>query len=165
MLITPRRALCAATAVLAAAAVVVGSSASAQAPAGRTLTFKELDKGSTFTHVRNTKGASRQSNHQGDVLAFTAPLADASGRRAGKLFVSCITTVGARNFLKSTLTCTGVVELADGTLTLAVNFSPGSSTTSGAVTGGNGAYAGARGVFVSNDAASGGSEDVITLLG
>jgi hypothetical protein len=44
------------------------------------------------------------------------------------------------------------------------NSSPGSPTTTGAVTGGTGAYANARGVFVST-ARQGGSDDTITLAG
>jgi len=153
-------------AMLALTAAVAGlrSSASAQAPPGRTLTFTELERGSTFTHIRNTKGAQRQSNLQGDVLAFTNPLADASGARVGKLSVSCITTTGARNFLKSTMTCTGVIALRDGMLALAGNTSPGSPTTVVAVTGGTGAYANARGVFESTEG-QGGAQDTITLAG
>jgi hypothetical protein len=153
-------------AVLALIAAVAGlrSSAAAQAPPGRTLTFTELERGSTFTHIRNTKGAQRQSNLQGDVLAFTNPLADASGARVGKLSVGCTTTTSARNFLKSTLTCTGVIALRDGTLALTGNTSPGSPTTTVAVTGGTGAYANARGVYVSTEA-RGGSASTITLAG
>jgi hypothetical protein len=148
---------------LIAAAAGLRSSASAQAPPGRTLTLTELERGSTFTHIRNTKGAARNSNLQGDVLAFTNPLADASGARVGKLAVSCTTTTGARNFLKSTLTCAGVATLGDGTLTLQANTSPSARTTTGAITGGTGAYANARGVFVSEEGRSG-SQDTITLV-
>ena len=42
------------------------------------------------------------------------------------------------------------MTLADGTLTLQANTTPNSRTTTGAVTGGTGAYANARGVFVSD---------------
>jgi hypothetical protein len=149
---------------LLAATLVLRSSASAHDPGERTLTFTELERGATFTHIRNTKGAKRQSNLQGDVLAFTNRLADASGERVGKISVSCTTTTGARNFLRSTLTCAGVVTLADGTLTLQANTTPNSRTTTAAVTGGTGAYANARGVFVST-ARQGGSDDTITLAG
>jgi hypothetical protein len=153
-------------AVLALLAAVAGlrSSASAQAPPARTLTFTELERGSTFTHVRNTKGARGQSNLQGDVLAFTNPLADASGARIGKQAVSCVTTTSARNFLKSTMTCSGVITLGDGTLTLQGNTVPRSRTTTVAVTGGTGAYANARGVYVTTQA-RGGSQTTITLAG
>ncbi len=56
---------------LIGAAVVLGPGASAQDPATRTLTFKELAKGSTFTHIRNAKTKSRRSNSQGDLIALT----------------------------------------------------------------------------------------------
>ena len=82
---------------LVTAAVLVGPGASA--PTGRTLTLTELDKGSTFVHIRNTKTTSQRANSQGDVLAFTYPLAAASGRVVGKLHFDCVTTVGARNFV------------------------------------------------------------------
>ena len=148
---------------LLAAILVLRSSASAQDPGTRTLTFTELERGATFTHIRNTKGAKRRSNLQGDVLAFTNPLADSSGKRVGKISASCTTTTGARNFLKSTLTCVGVVTLAGGTLTLQANTTPNLRTTTAAVTGGTGAYANARGVLVSESGESG-SQDTITLV-
>lgn len=147
---------------LAAAALALGSGASAQDPGARSLTLKELEKGSTYTHIRNTKTKYPRANSQGDILAFTNPLADESGKTIGKLSVDCTTTTGARNFLKSTLTCVAVAALRDGTLMVQVNTSPGKSKTVGAVTGGTGAYANARGVFVSQQGNSG-AVDTITL--
>jgi allene oxide cyclase-like protein len=146
--------------VAAAAAVVVLSSASAQTPAARTLTFKELEKGSTFTHIRNTKTTSRRANSQGDVMAFTNPLADAAGKRIGTTSAACTTTVGSRSFPKSTITCVGTVELPDGRLFLQAEFRLDATTLTGAVTGGTGAYANARGIFTNT-----GSVDTITLVG
>jgi nitrate/nitrite transporter NarK len=146
-----------------AAAVAWRSSASAQAPTTRTLMFTEVQKGSTFRHIRNTKPKSQRANSLGDLIVFTNPLADASGKKVGKLYVNCATTVGSGNFLKSTLTCAGVVALPDGTLTFAANVSPSAPTTTGAVTGGTGAYAGARGVFVSHETKTA-ITDTITLF-
>lgn len=102
---------------LAGIVVVLASGASAQDPTTRTLTFKALDKGSTFTHVRNTKPKSERSNSTGDGIVFTNPLA-ASGNVVGKQYAECTTTKGARNFLRSTLPCTAVMTLRDGTLTM-----------------------------------------------
>lgn len=150
-------------AMLAMMAVwTVASVASGQQPATGTLTFKALEKGATFTHVRNTKPKTERSNSTGDVIVFTEPLADASGTVVGRLHVDCVTTRGARNFLRSTLTCAGVIALRDGTLTLQANTKPGVPTTIGAVTGGTGAYANSRGVFVSKDTSAGG-DTTITL--
>lgn len=139
------------------------SAASAQAPASRTLTFTELDKGSTFKHIRNTKTKNRRSNLLGDQDVFTNRLADSTGKVVGKLHVECVTTVGASNFLKSKLTCSGVMVIPGGMLTLQAMSSPGIATTSGAITGGTGAHANANGTFTSVDGKSG-SLDTITLL-
>jgi Dirigent-like protein len=164
--ITLRRTLGLGLAALALAGIVVllATGASAQDPTSRTLTFKTLDKGSTFTHVRNTKPKTERANSTGDVIVFTNPLADTSGKVVGKLYADCTTTRGARNFLRSTTTCTAVMELRDGTLTLQANSKPGVATTTGAVTGGTGAYTNARGVFVAKDARDGG-DTKITLAG
>ena len=145
---------------LAAAALALGSGAAAQDSGARTLTLKELDRGSTFTHIRNTKTKSRQANSQGDVIAFTNPLADESGKRIGKLSAECVTTTGSRSFVKSTVTCVVVLALRDGTLTVQTNLSLSKPETVGAVTGGTGAYANARGVVVSTR-----GKDTITLAG
>jgi hypothetical protein len=164
MHLTLRRTSALALAALALAGIValLGTGASAQDPGSRTLTFKTLEKGATFTHVRNTKPKSDQANSTGDVIVFTNPLADASGNVVGKQYVDCTTTKGARNFLHSTTTCTGVIDLRDGTLTLQANSKPGVPITHGAVTGGTGAYSGARGVFVANDKTA---DTTITLAG
>jgi hypothetical protein len=144
------------------AGLVLRSSASAQDPAPRTITIRETERGATFTHIRNTKGAPRQSNLAGDVIVFTNPIVDASGKRIGKSSVSCTTTSGARNFMKSKLTCSGVTELPDGSLMLQANVTPNARVTSGAITGGTGAYANARGVFA-NTVGRSGSQTVVTL--
>jgi allene oxide cyclase len=144
-------------AAAAAAMLAAGAGASAQSPATRTLTFKEGENGATFVHVRNTRTKMRRANLQGDLLVFTNPLLDGSGAKVGKVAASCVTTTGARNFEKSVMTCTGVMTLRDGTLTLQANISPSAPVT-GAVTGGTGAYAYARGVLTSVDGV-----DTITL--
>jgi hypothetical protein len=148
---------------LAAGAVAIGSGvSSAQGPAPRTLDLTEREKGGTFTHIRNTKPASRRANSTGDVLVFTNPMADSSGKVVGKVSAVCTTTTGARNFVQSVVTCNGVLVLPDGTLTLQANISLDSPTTTGAVTGGTGAYANARGVLVSKRGTNG-TQDTITL--
>jgi hypothetical protein len=149
---------------LIGAYLVLGAGASAEAPGTTTLNLKELEKGSTFTHIRNTESASQKSNLQGDLIVFTNRVADSSGAVIGKLSVSCVTTTGAQDFTKSVATCTGVIVLQGGTLAIVANTSPGKSTTSGAVTGGTGTYANARGVFLSKEV-KGGSLDTITLAG
>jgi hypothetical protein len=145
---TSRLALCIAIPTVAAAAVL-GSGAVAQGPADGPLTLTELDRGSTFTHIRNTEDTPEQANLRGDLIVFTNPLADASGKVVGRLHVSCTTTVGARDFRNSVLTCHGVMVLRGGTLTVQALVRLSAPTTTGAVTGGTGAYANARGTLVS----------------
>lgn len=147
------------------AAAVAGSGlqtpASAQDPAGRVLTVTELEKGATFIHVRNTKTKRSRSALLGDLIVFTNPLADPAGKVVGKLQAQCVTTTGSNNFLTAKLTCSGVMTLPGGTLTLQAITSPGSPTTNGAITGGTAAYANARGTFTSPE----GKADTITLVG
>src|ERR1700754_4297114 len=142
MLVRPTRTVAALAVLfgLLAVLLVLRSSASAQDPSTRTLTLRETDRGGTFAHIRNTKGASRRSNLAGDVIVFTNPIVDAAGKRIGKTSVSCVTTTGSRNFVKSVITCHGVSELPDGSLMLQATVAP-NATTTGAVTGGTGAYA------------------------
>jgi hypothetical protein len=150
-------------ALLAAAAwVAVRSSAGGDDPAGRTLRFTELGAESLLTTRRGVESVTSQ----GDVIAFTGPLIDAAGARAGRLHWTCITTVGGRTFEKSTNTCHGVFALRDGTLTIQFNLTPGGhrrGAFTAAVTGGTGAYANARGVVISRSAADG-RDDTITLV-
>jgi hypothetical protein len=144
-------------------AVSVTDAAEESAATG-TLTFKELDKGSTFTHIRNTTEKLHNSNLPGDEIVFTSPVTDLSGTRIGKTHTACITTLGARNFLNSTIICTGVAALRDGTLSVQLIGRPADPTLTGAVTGGTGAYANARGVVVSTETKTG-STDTITFGG
>jgi len=148
---------------LLVAPLVLRSSASAQDPSSRTITLRETERGGTFDHIRNTKGASQRSNLAGDVIVFTNPIVDAAGKRIGKSSVSCVTTTGSRNFTKSAMSCHGVTELADGSLMLQAIVAPNAPATNGAVTGGTGAYANARGVFTSSESESG-SETTFTLV-
>lgn len=140
------------------------SKAQGQAPTSRTITLKELDKGAKFIHVRNTKTRHQRSIAIGDLIVFANPIADASGTVVGKLHADCAATVGNRDFRKGVVTCTGVLTLNDGALMLQTNSSPGNPITAGAIVGGTGPYAGARGVIVSKATASG-ADDTITLVG
>lgn len=144
-------------------AIALTNGASAQTtPTTRTIVLKELEKGSTFKHVRVSRNASPRSNLQGDTLVFTYPLADPAGKVVGRMHVHCTTTVGARNFEKSQAACNAVYQLSDGTLAAQALLDLDSPTVTAAITGGTGAYANARGVLVSKEV-RGGSDDTITL--
>jgi hypothetical protein len=147
-----------------ACALVLGSSASAQGPT--TLTFKELNKGSTFVFVDNaplSKGAGDPSASAGDVIVFTNPLADAAGKRIGRLYSHCTAVVAARRAAKAAFACEGVVVIGGGTLTFQAFLAHGGATVHGTVTGGTGAYANARGTLVSRPTKTG-ADDTITLV-
>ena len=164
----PRRipALLAATAAAAVTTTVaVLSSASAQAPATRTLTFHEVGKGETFVHIRNTPTKARMANLAGDVAVLTIPFTDAAGAQAGQLEASCVTTVGNRDYRKATMLCNGILHLRDGDLTSQFLVEgEGAAHTVAAITGGTGAYTNARGTVDSTETKTG-ADDVITLVG
>jgi allene oxide cyclase-like protein len=145
-----------------AAAALLGPGASAQG--GRTITLIEPEKGSTFKHVHNTKAKSRQANALGDTIVFTNRVVDSSGQVVGKNHAACATTVGARDFAKSHMTCNGSLVLRDGTLSWQGTFHVGAASSPGTITGGTGAYANARGVFVAKQERDG-THDTITLAG
>jgi len=151
-----------ATLALVIALLSARSPASAQAPA-RTLTFTELEKGSTFFHIRNTKTKIRRANLFGDQDVFTNPLADASGKLVGKLHVACTTSVGSADFRRSKLVCYGVYAMSGGRLFAQAMISPGDETSQGAIIGGTGTYANARGIFTSGSA-RGGQTTTIALV-
>ena len=136
--------------------------AAGQSPGPRTVTLIEREAGATFTHIRNTPPPSRRANMAGDVLAFTNPLVREDGTRAGRFHTSCVTTIGAADFRRSLLTCTGVMELTDGTITFAAVLRSDGRAVTAAVTGGTGTYDGARG-SVTSTPIRGGSRDVVTL--
>jgi hypothetical protein len=145
-------------------ALVLGSSASAQAPG--TLTFKELNKGSTFAFVdsapmSNAKG--EPSASLGDLIVFTNPLVDAAGKRIGRLYSHCTAVVAARQANRASYACEGVVVVGGGTLAFQALLAHAGATVHGTVTGGTGLYANARGTLVSRPTKSG-ADDTLTLV-
>jgi hypothetical protein len=152
---------------VAGAAILAPVAAQAQAPAvppTAPLTFNELDKGSTF-QFHDVAPKAKLSHgfpstlSAGDSFTFTNPLADASGTRLGTLDGSCVAPASTTKFV---VVCTGVFELAGGEIWVGVHGG-GSSTTVGAVLGGTGAYAGARGSFTSKEGKTS-SLDTFTFL-
>lgn len=57
------------------------------------------------------------------------------------------------------------MALPGRTMTLQAMTSPGTPTATGAITGGTGAHANARGLFLSTECRTGGSDDTITHVG
>lgn len=146
----------AAAAVAASAmAAVLAAGGGAQAPSGRTLTFKETDRGSTFGIVDNPPRSRPRRGmgpriSVGDTLAFSQALVEGSGPATGTLHGTCTATTGrAQRFERAVFVCHATTTLANGTITLEAAVRFGDSGVTAAVTGGTGAYTGARGTFTS----------------
>ncbi|MFN8163827.1 MAG: hypothetical protein U0R26_08335 [Solirubrobacterales bacterium] len=146
------------------AVLVFAGSASA---ATTTLTFKEPEKGSTFAFVDNAPTSKKKHGFPtkfsaGDEVIFTNPL-EAEGKVVGKLRVVCTATNSAssKSFAAAGFICSGIAKIPGGTLVFAAELSEGS--TEGAITGGSGKYAGARGSFVSKEG-KGANTVTVTLV-
>jgi allene oxide cyclase len=136
--------------LIAAATVsaIAVTSGTAQAPAERTLTFVERssDTGRALADVPPLTGKFGLVT-SGDTLLFKNALLDASGgTKLGSFEARCGFLHATRTFTGSRAICDGVYTLGDGTITgsAAVTFNNGKPITF-AVTGGTGAYEGARG--------------------
>jgi hypothetical protein len=158
---------------LFASAVVLGFSvlavlASSASAIGEptTITFKELEKGATSHFLDNAPEATLNhgvvSISPGDELLSTDRLA-MEGKVVGRIRIVCTATRGGntKNPDSAGFNCTGIATIPGGTLVLVAGLSEG--TTEGAITGGTGIYAGARGTFVSRRG-KGASTTIVTLL-
>ena len=148
------------------AAVVAIPVLSASGDVAQTISFKEVDKGSTFHYVDNAPMNPHNKKpvlSPGDVFVFTSPIADG---KSGQLRAKCTTERKApasdTGFSKSEPICSGAFVLSDGTMFVSV-AEGGAKVTHGAITGGTGAYANARGTLTSTQTKSG-SDDVVTLV-
>jgi hypothetical protein len=146
----------------ACALVLVGV---ASAQGATTLTFKELNKGSTLAFIDNaptskTKGEPAAS--AGDVIVFTNPLTN-GGKRIGRLYMHCTAVVAAPAANKAGFACEGVVGLGGGMLTIQALLPYAGATVHGVVTGGTGTYANARGTLVSRPTKTG-ADDTLSLV-
>lgn len=133
-------------------------------PVTRTLTLKETTKGETFAHIRNTKGAGRQSMLTGDLIVFTNPVVDAAGKKVGRLAASCTAVLGNKNFLKAKMACDVTYLLTDGVIYATSTFAVSEPSVAFAVVGGTGAYANARGTGTSTENKDGSAVDTLTLV-
>jgi hypothetical protein len=143
-------------AVAAVAVFAVVATSGAQAPGPQTLVFKENSKGSKFTFVDAArpfaKNPNRPTPSQGDYFVFYSPLNDATGKRVGELDVKCtVMKKGkSRTGQGEVDLCDGVVGLGNGEIFLSARVvNEDSGNVRGAITGGTGAYANARGTLTS----------------
>jgi hypothetical protein len=153
----PTRRALTAIGIATVAALATALPAEAQAPPAP-LTFTELDKGSTFRYIDHPPRARLRNGlpdrtSAGDQLVFMNPLADAAGTSIGRLHAACtVTSTGRINRLEAE--CVGRVGLSSGSnifVAAPISFSAEGPVV-GAVIGGTGAYAGARGTFTSTSA-------------
>jgi hypothetical protein len=144
---------------------VVAATAGGQAPQGRTIQLRELEKGGTFGLVDNPPRGPRPNRPKvspGDFFAFSSPVADPTGKRVGRLDVQCVITAG-KVFRRARQTCHGAFSLPGGQITLQASVVGEAKTVVAAVTGGTGTYNGARGELTSVTRRHG-SDDTIQLL-
>jgi hypothetical protein len=145
-------------AAVSAIALVAAFAFTGNAQTGeRTIVLKETDKGSLFNFVDNPPHSRQRRDAPpsvtlGDQLVFTSRLLDSAGNRAGRSEVVCSGVEPGRSLeAGAVFLCSAVMHLVDGDLFVTARFSPtsGPSTTRGSITGGTGAYLGARGEFTS----------------
>lgn len=154
----------AASAVAALAAVAFTGNAQT---GGRTIVLKESTAGSlvnfTDNPPRSTERRGAPMASPGDGLVVSTRLTDPAGARAGRLEATCTAVTRGRVQDGAVFLCTAVAHLADGDLFVATRFAPvdGPNDVRGAIVGGTGAYAGARGGFTALGAPS---TDTFTIL-
>ena len=145
-----------------ATAGVLAVSGGAEAPSGQTIQVVERGGSEKFVDVApRARGGFNVS--AGDAFLFSSPLFNGANKRVGTLDARCTFTRGGK---QARGICEGVFALADGDLLLSARLSV-SGSVKGAIVGGTGAYAGARGTFTSVDRPGGDnapSDDTITLL-
>lgn len=144
---------------------------SAAAAGTTTLSFQEPEKGSTFTYVDVAPTTPHRHGFPtaispGDQIVVTNPLTE-GGKTIGKLRARCTATAAVGKitnaaFAQAHFICEGVFTLPGGTLYADASIMK--TGTEGAITGGTGKYAGARGTIVSKEG-KGTTATTITLLG
>jgi len=152
-------------AVAATIALVLAAAGSSEVSGARTIKLFEAPKGSSFGFVDNAPKTNRKDPRAsiGDILAFSNPIFDQSRtHRLGLSSAQCIATRAGR-IASAIYTCSGTFALNDGTIAVAALQRGEPTTQKLAVTGGTGAYDGARGTIVARMLKSG-TEDTITLL-
>jgi hypothetical protein len=156
-------------AVLAASAMTVVSvtDSGAQSNGGRTLSFFESTKGSSFNFVDlPPKSAKNHVISVGDEALFSNPILDRrGGTRIGTAHAEG-TFVKGRSASHALILGRAVFKLRGGEIVVEGLFhsTGGPHTDTAAVIGGTGAYEGARGQFISKQTANGAARDTVHLM-
>ena len=157
-----RIALLAAAAAALSTATVVLAPAAADSPAPQGERILRLTSHQHKDHVIDHAPRGRLGT--GDQAIVRTTLRDEHGARFGSTHALCTLMRGGRN---PSVVCTSVAALRDGTLAISGAYRFQDRGRIAAVTGGTGAYAGARGWLESREAPGGDprvNQDVIHLL-
>jgi hypothetical protein len=143
---------------------VLAASGGAQQPGEQTftLTVREGSEGFVDNPPRGSRQRPRIS--AGDEVVFTQRAFDAANTRVGTVYVHCIAVTGGTE-ARATFHCDGNYVLRDGAIAVSAAFrgrQGGNLTIS--VTGGTGAYEGARGSVNSREVARNATQDTVHLL-
>jgi hypothetical protein len=132
------------------------------ATASTTLTFKEPSKGATYGFIDVAPKSPKffgipKRYSPGDEMTFGGRL-ESGGRTVGKIGGICTATrfASSRNTVGAGFVCTALAKVPGGSLVLVgpPDAEDGSNPAAeGAVTGGTGKYAGARGTFAVKESA------------
>lgn len=130
------------------------------------LHFEETEKGSTFAYIDNPPTTKKRHGFPtkisaGDMLVLNTPLVE-GGKRIGHLSASCVATKSTKKYEAADFNCTGTFVLPGGTLIASASIV--SKGTEGAITGGTGKYAGARGSFTAPETKGPNTPVTVTLL-
>ena len=146
-----KRALIVLAVPAAALAIIIPlTNAGAQAPTGRTINLVERDKGSTFGFVDNApRNKSRPSaspwSRPVTSTRSRTPCSTAPTRRVWAASRPHASPPTKGRISKAPVVCQGAAALNDGTLTFQAYIKGEEKVATGAITGGTGAYANARG--------------------
>jgi hypothetical protein len=148
-------------------AAVLASTGGAQPPGGRTFKLIEEDESAAFGDVAPKSRTSRNPRFSGgDMHVFTSRVFDEANRRVGRLYAQCITVRGGRTFIQARFQCSATLELRDGTIAVNAAFrgNQRDEDVLSAVTGGTGAYEGARGSISQRNLPRGRMENTVHLF-
>ena len=150
-----------------AVAALLVSASGALEPGERT--FKVIEKVGIVALIDLAPKTHNRRNPRispGDLDVFTTKLFDESDRRVGRTDAHCIAVRAGRSFDRARFHCNGTATFRDGTIAVSVAF--GDCQTDEdvrlAITGGTGAYEGARGSVSSRNISDGRLENTFHLL-
>jgi hypothetical protein len=162
-----RSALIVSLAAAIALAAVLASTGGTQPPGDRTFKLIEEDESAGFGDVSPKSRNSRNPRFSGgDMHVFTSRLFDEANRRVGSLYAQCITVRGGRTFVQARFQCSATLALRDGTIAVNTAFrgNQRDEDVLSAVTGGTGAYEGARGSISQRNLPRGRMENTVHLF-